>query len=90
VGSIGRRIEALERSLGAKPREEDSEERRRIIEELEARRPALEERMAREEAEGNFARRRALEELEASVKRRVAERQAGGEAQGGDETWRGA
>jgi hypothetical protein len=90
MGGIERRIEALERSLGAKPREEDSEERRRLIEELKARWPALEERMAREEAEGNFARRRALEELEASVKRRVAERRARGEAQRGDEAWRGA
>jgi len=76
VGSIERRIEALERAYGTEPREEDSEERRRIIQELKARWPALEEKMAREEAEGDFSRRRALEELEATVKRRVAERQA--------------
>ena len=68
MGSIARRrIEALERSLGTTAPVEDSEERRRIIEELEARRPEFEERMAREEAEGDFTRRRALEELEERV-----------------------
>ena len=35
MGNIGRRIEALERSLGTKATEEISQERRRIIEELE-------------------------------------------------------
>ena len=76
MGNVERRIRNLEQAYNTEPREEDSEERRRIIEELKARWPAAEEKMAREEAEGNFARRRALEELEATVKRRVAERQA--------------
>jgi len=70
MGSIERRVEALERSFGTTAPVEDSEERRRIIEELEARRPEFEERMAREEAEGNFTRRRALEELEEFLRER--------------------
>lgn len=72
MGSIDRRIQDLERLLGGTPEVEEanSEERRRLIEELEARRPEIEERMAREEAEGDFTRRRALEELEEVVKRR--------------------
>jgi molecular chaperone GrpE (heat shock protein) len=73
VGSIERRIEALEKSFGTKAgeAEEISEKRKRLIEELKARRPEFEERMAREEAEGDFRRRRALEELEESIKRRM-------------------
>ena len=72
TSTLERRLEALEGSFGTKPSgAEDSEERRRIIEELEARRPEFEERMAREEAEGNFTRRRALEDLEESIKRRI-------------------
>ena len=72
TSTLERRLEALEGSFGTKPSgAEGSEERRRIIEELEALRPEAEEKMAREEAEGNFARRRALEELEASVKKRL-------------------
>jgi hypothetical protein len=59
VSVLERRIEALERSFDTTAPVKDSEERRRIIEELEARRPEFEERMAREEAEGNFRRRRA-------------------------------
>jgi hypothetical protein len=76
MGSVERRIEALERSFGAKPREQHYEERRRIIEELMELKVAGKGKAAAEEAEGNFARRRALEELEASVKRRAAERRA--------------
>jgi molecular chaperone GrpE (heat shock protein) len=75
VGSIDRRIQDLERLLGGAP-EADSEERKRLIEELKARWPAFEEKMAREEAEGNFARRRALEEIEESVKRRMQARRS--------------
>jgi hypothetical protein len=79
VSVLERRIEALERSFDRRSQApvEDSEERRRIIEELEARRPEFEERMAREEAEGNFRRRRALEDLEESVKRRIRTREDG-------------
>jgi len=79
VSTLERRLEALERSLGGTP-EADSEERRRLIEELEeleARRPEFEERNAREEAEGNFNRRRALEELEEVVNRRIRTREDG-------------
>ena len=75
MGSIERRVEALERSFETTAPVEDSEERRRIIEELEARRPEFEERMAREEAQGNFTRRRALEELEEAMKRRIRARE---------------
>jgi molecular chaperone GrpE (heat shock protein) len=74
VGSIERRVEALERSFDTTAPVEDSEERRRIIEELEARRPEIEERMAREEAEGNFTRRRALEDLEEQMRKRIRAR----------------
>ncbi len=77
MGSIERRIEALERSLGTKSHEEASEERKRLIEELKARWPEAEEKMAREEAEGNFNRRRHLEELEESIKRRIRTREDG-------------
>jgi molecular chaperone GrpE (heat shock protein) len=79
VSVLERRIEALERSFDRRSQApvEDSEERRRIIEELEARRPEFEERMAREEAEGDFRRRRALEDLEESMKRRIRARKDG-------------
>ena len=74
MGSIERRVEALERSFDTTAPVEDSEERRRIIEELKARRPEFEERMAREEAEGNFTRRRALEDLEEQMRKRIRAR----------------
>ena len=75
MGSIARRrIEALERSFDTTAPVEDSEERRRIIEELEARRPEFEEKMAQEEAEGDFTRRRALEELEERVSTHIRAR----------------
>ncbi len=79
MGSIERRIETLEKSFGTKAgeAEEISEERKRLIEELEARRPEFEERMAREEAEGDFRRRRALEQLEEFMDRRKRERRYG-------------
>ena len=79
MGSIERRVEALERSFDRRSQApvENPEERRLIIEELKARRPEFEERMAREEAEGNFTRRRALEELEESIKRRIRTREDG-------------
>jgi len=77
VSVLERRIEALERSFDTTAPVEDSEERRRIIEELKARRPEFEERMAREETEGDFRRRRALEELEESIKRRIRTREDG-------------
>lgn len=67
--SIQRSIEALERSVGTKPRR-DSEERKRLNKELKARWPEA-EKMAREEAAGNFTRRMALEELEARVRERI-------------------
>jgi hypothetical protein len=75
MGDIERRIEALERAYGTEP-EEDSEVMARRREELKARISSAYGKAAREEAEGNPARRIALEELEATMKRRVAERQA--------------
>ena len=72
---VDRRIEALERawqSPGTLPEEiAAAEERQRIIEEIEALRPAFEEKMAAEEARGDFRRRQALEELEEQVERRM-------------------
>jgi hypothetical protein len=76
VGSVERRIEALEKAHGAKPREEHSEERRRIIEELMELKAAGKGKAAAEEAAGNPRRRELLDELEATMKRRLAERQA--------------
>ena len=75
MGSIERRIEALERSLGGTP-VEDSEELKRRREEMKASWPRAWERALAEEAAGDPRRRIALEEIEANVKRRVAERQA--------------
>ena len=73
MGSIDKRIEALEAKLayGGAAHEEYSEERARLIKELKARWPAFEEKMAAEEAQGDFRRRRALEELEEVVRRRM-------------------
>ena len=77
MGSIERRIEALERSFGNKAAEKISETKARLIEELRAHLPEAEEKVTREEAEGNFARRRVLEDLEESVKRRIRAREDG-------------
>jgi hypothetical protein len=66
MGGIGRRIEALERAYGTEP-EEDSEAMARCREELKARWPSALEKAAREEAEGNPARRIALEELKERI-----------------------
>jgi len=73
MGSIDKRIEALEAKLayGGAAHEEYSEERARLIKELKARWPAFEEKMAAEEAEGNFTRRHALDELRERVERRT-------------------
>ena len=72
MGSVDKRIEALERSYGPRSAAgEHNPERERLIEELEALRPAFEEKMAAEEARGDFRRRRALEELEEVVRRRT-------------------
>ena len=70
MAGIDKRIEALERAYGGPAHEENSEGRARLIEELKARWPEAEEKMAREEAEGNFTRRRALEELEEFLRER--------------------
>ena len=68
MAGIERRIENLERSFGTtKATEGISEEKARLIEELRTHLPEFEERMAREEAEGNPARRIALEELKARI-----------------------
>ena len=71
MGDVDRRIDALERTYGPRSAREHNPERERLIEELEALRPAFEEKMAAEEARGDFRRRRALEELEEVVRRRM-------------------
>ena len=73
MGTIERRIEALERSLGGTPVEE-SEELKRRREEMKASWPRVWERALSEEAAGDPRRRIALEELEESVKRRMRAR----------------
>jgi len=71
MGDVDRRIDALERTYSPRSAREHNPERERLIEELEALRPAFEEKMAAEEARGDFRRRRALEELEEVVRRRT-------------------
>ena len=71
MGDVDRRIDALERTYGPRRAREHNPERERLIEELEALRPAFEEKMAAEEARGDYRRRRALEELEEVVRRRT-------------------
>jgi hypothetical protein len=71
MGDVDKRIEALERAYGPRSAREHNPERERLIEELEALRPALQEKMAAEEARGDFRRRRVLEELEEVVRRRM-------------------
>jgi hypothetical protein len=73
VGDIGRRIEALERSLGGTP-VEDSEELKRRREEMKASWPPAWERALAEEAAGDPRGRIALEELEESMKRHIRAR----------------
>jgi hypothetical protein len=75
VGSIERRVEALERSLGGTP-VEDTEELKRRREEMKASWPRAWERALAEEAAGDPRRRIALEELEESVKRRMQARRS--------------
>ena len=75
--SIDRRIEALERAYGTNPREEDSAELVRLREEMKASWAGAQDRAAREEAEGNPARRVALDELEAHMKERIQRRTHG-------------
>jgi hypothetical protein len=73
VGGIERRIEALERSLDDTP-VEDAEELQRRREEMKASWSRAWERALAEEAEGNPARRIALEELEEHMKGRIRAR----------------
>jgi len=75
VSVLERRLEALERAHGTKPREEDSADLARRREEMKASWTRARERAAREEAEGNPARRVALEELEEAVKHKMDLRQ---------------
>jgi hypothetical protein len=76
VGSIERRVEALERSLGGTP-VEDTEELKRRREEMKASWPRAWERALAAEAAGDPRGRIALEELEESVKRRIRAREGG-------------
>jgi hypothetical protein len=73
MGDIERRIKALERSLGG-TLVEDSEELERRREEMKASWPRAWERALAEEAEGNPARRIALEDLEERAKERILAR----------------
>ena len=77
MGSLEKRIEALERAYGTKPREEDSAELVRLREEMKASWSGARERAAREEAEGNPARRAALDEIEARIRERIRRREHG-------------
>jgi len=73
MGSVDRRLEDLEAHFQrSSPGEagEHNPERERIIEKLKANWPAFEEKMAAEEAKGDFTRRRALDELRERVERR--------------------
>jgi len=71
MGGVDKRIEALERTYGPRSAREHNPERERLIEELKARWPAFEEKMAREEAQGDSRRRHALDELRERVERRM-------------------
>jgi hypothetical protein len=73
--SVERRIEALERSLG-NTTPEHNPERARILKELTDLEAAGKGKAAAEEAAGNLRRRELLDELEETMKRRIAERQA--------------
>jgi hypothetical protein len=76
MGSIKRRIEALERSHGnTSEAASHNPERERILEELRELEAVGRAKAAAEEAAGNPRRRELLDELEETVKRRVAERQ---------------
>jgi hypothetical protein len=77
MASIDKRVEDLERAYGTNPREEDSAELVRLREEMKASWPRARERAAREEAEGNPARRAALDEIEARIKERIRRREHG-------------
>jgi len=72
MGSVDKRIEALERTYGeASPSQAAEEERARLLEEIRELGPAVGERAAAEEAEGNPARRIALDDLKARIERRT-------------------
>ena len=70
---VGLVVEGLEKAYGRPLPEESAaaEERARLIEELKTLRPTAEEQAAAEEAQGDSRRRRALEELEETVRRRA-------------------
>ena len=74
MGSIDKRIEDLERSLG-NGTEEDPEDLRRQREEMKASWASAWEGALAEEAAGDPRRRIALEEIEESVKRRIRARE---------------
>jgi len=72
--TIERRVVALERTYGNTPPEHNPE-RERILKELVELEAAGKGKAAAEEAAGNPRRRELLDELEETVKRRIAERQ---------------
>ena len=75
---IEERVEALERAYGRPAHGESAaaEERARILKELMELEAAGKGKAAAEEAAGNPRRRELLDELEETMKRRIAERQA--------------
>ncbi len=74
MGSIDRRIEALEKLYGERPGEEDPEEVARRREEFKAELERGYEMAGREEAEGHPQRRVALDNLVRSLRARIAAR----------------
>jgi hypothetical protein len=74
MGSIDRRIEALEKAYGESPREEDPAEVARWREELKAGLERAYEKAGREEREGHPQRRVALDNLVRSLRARIAAR----------------
>jgi hypothetical protein len=74
VGSIDRRIEALERLYGGPSREEDPPGLARRREEVKSTLGRTYEKAEREEAEGNPQRRIALEALEEQMRKRIRAR----------------
>jgi len=75
MGSLNRRIARLERLYNTVPCEAPAEKEQRLAR-LKAKLQAAEEKAAREEAEGNPARRIALEELKEYMEMTIADRKA--------------
>jgi len=75
MGSIAKRIERLERLYNTEPYENPAEKEQQLAR-LRAKLQEVEEKAAREEAEGDPRRRIALEELKEFMKKTIADRRA--------------